>query len=92
MNHNEEHAEIVIQRGDNYQYIGSYKRDEILIDSGKPRGKKASYIRVKHKCGNEYDIRLAAFKKGYSCRNCCEYDKSLAYYIEVQLNLRLEDV
>ena len=92
MYYNEEHAKIVEQRGDNYQYIGSYKRDEILIDSGKPRSKKAGFIRVRHKCGNEYDIRFADFKKGNSCRNCCEYDKSLAYYIEIKLNLRLEDV
>ena len=30
MYYNEKHAKVVEQRGDNYQYIGSYKKGDIL--------------------------------------------------------------
>ena len=43
---NEEHKYKVENRGDNYRYIGSYKKGEVTID-GKNKSKKTSYIRVK---------------------------------------------
>ena len=91
MYYNEEHAEIVEQRK-GYKYIGTYKLGEILIDSNRPRTNKHYQVRIKHECGNEYDVILTSFKKGNSCRDCCEYNESLAYYIKNKLNLKLEDV
>ena len=91
MYYNEEHAKIVEQRK-GYKYIGTYKLGEILIDSNRPRTNKHYQVRIKHECGNEYDVILTSFKKGNSCRDCCEYNESLAYYIKNELNLKLEDV
>ena len=69
MYYNEEHAEIVIQRGDNYQYIGSYKRNEILNNGNVA---KESYMRVKCPyCGTEYDVSRSGFGHGSKCDNCC---------------------
>lgn len=85
---NEEHKYKVENRGDNYQYIGSYKSDEITID-GKNKSKKTSYIRVKCPyCGSEYDICLYNFitHNKSKCKFCCnEYEKSFAYHIQVEL-------
>ena len=80
---NEEHKYKVENRGDNYQYIGSYKSDEVTID-GKNKSKKTSYVRVKCPyCGREYDIILYSFITHKSkCKFCCnEYEKSFAYHI-----------
>ena len=84
---NEEHKYKVENRGDNYQYIGSYKKGEVTID-GKNKSKKTSYIRVKcPHCGSEYDIVLYSFITHKSkCKFCCnEYEKSFAYHIQVEL-------
>ena len=85
---NEEHKYKVENRGDNYQYIGSYKRDEVTID-GKNKNKKMNYVRVKCPyCGREYDIILHSFITGNKskCKFCCnEYEKSFAYHIQVEL-------
>lgn len=85
---NEEHKYKVENRGDNYQYIGSYKSDEVTID-GKNKSKKMSYVRVKCPyCGSEYDIVLYSFITGNKskCNYCCnEYENSFAYHIEVEL-------
>lgn len=80
---NEEHNQIVIDRGDNYIYIGTYKCGEITIDNKKSK----SHIRVKCPyCEMEYDVRLDNFKKGGSCNYCCnKYENSFAYYIQVEL-------
>ena len=80
---NEEHKKKVIERGDGYTYIGSYKFKEVTID-----GKKSKpHIRIKCPyCGKEYDIRLDNFKSGSECTNCCnKYENSLAYYIQQEL-------
>ena len=83
---NEEHNQMVIDRGDNYIYICTYKRNEITID-GKNKKGNGSYIKVKCPfCGMEYDVRLNNFKKGGSCNYCCnKYENSFAYYIQVEL-------
>ena len=80
---NEEHNQIVIDRGDNYIYIGTYKCGEITIDNKKSK----SHIRVKCPyCEMEYDVRLDNFKKGGSCNYCCnKYENSFTYYIQVEL-------
>ena len=89
---NEEHKYKVENRGDNYQYIGSYKRDEVTID-GKNKNKKMNYVRVKCPyCGREYDIVLYSFITGNKskCNYCCnEYKNSFAYHIEVELQEHL---
>ena len=85
MYQNEEHKRGVIERGDGYEYIGSYKCDEITID-GKNKKRNGSYIRVKCPyCGKEYDIETYAFVKGNKskCNYCCNfYEKSFAYHIQ----------
>lgn len=89
MYYNEEHKRKVEERGDGYEYIGSYKSKEITID-----GKKSKpHIRIRCPyCNKEYDIRLDHFKNGGKCTNCCnEYRNSLAYYIEVKLNKHIDD-
>ena len=80
---NNKHKEIVENR--RYEYIGSYKKDEITID-GK-NNKKNTYIRVKCPyCGTEYDVRLGHFRRGDNCTNCCnKYENSLAYHIQQEL-------
>lgn len=84
MYYNKEHKKIVKDRG--YKYIGSYKVDEITIDS-KNKNKKYYYIRVKCLyCGKEYDTGLIHFKNGTNCTNCCNsYENSFAYYIQQEL-------
>ena len=72
MYYNEEHKKKVIERGDGYTYIGSYRCNEITIDGKYSKNK--SYIRVKCPyCGSEYDIRLNSFvsKKKSKCTMCC---------------------
>ena len=84
---NEEHKRRVIERGDGYEYIGSYHCGETTMD-----GKKQdtySYIRVKCPyCGREYDVILTSFvgKLKTKCTNCCNtYENSFAYYIQQEL-------
>lgn len=89
MYYNEEHKRKVEERGDGYEYIGSYKSKEITID-----GKKSKpHIRIRCPyCNKEYDVRLDNFRNGGKCTNCCnEYRNSLAYYIEVKLNKHIND-
>lgn len=80
---NEKHKQRVINRGDNYEYIGSYKYNEETIDKKKSK----SHIRIKCPyCNKEYDVRLDNFEKGDGCSHCCnEYEKSFAYYIQQEL-------
>lgn len=90
MYYNEEHKQRVINRGDNYTYIGSYRTKEITID-GKC-DKSGSIIRVKCPyCGKEYDVRLNSFvNRGDKCFYCCnKYENSFAYHIEVELGENL---
>lgn len=85
---NEKHRQRVINRGDNYEYIGSYKTNEITIDNKNKKG-NAIYIRVKCPyCGMEYDVILPSFdgKKKVKCKYCCNYyENSFAYYIQQEL-------
>jgi hypothetical protein len=94
MYQNEEHKRGVIERGDGYEYIGSYKLNEVTID-GKNKKHNATYIRVKCPyCRSEYDVALSSFvgKLKTKCTNCCNtYENSFAYYIEKELNEKLED-
>lgn len=81
---NENHKEIVENRGDNYIYIGSYHRNEITIDD-KNKSKNVNYIRVKCPyCGKEYDIAKSSFiNRKDKCKYCCNsYEDSFAYYIQ----------
>ena len=91
MYYNEKHAKVVEQRGDNYQYIGSYKKGDILNNGNVA---KRGYMRVKCPyCGTEYDVSRNGFGRGNKCSYCChEYKNSFAYHIEMELNLKLEDV
>ena len=91
MYYNEKHSKVVEQRGDNYQYIGSYKKGDILNNGNVA---KRGYIRVKCPyCGAEYDVSRSKFGRGNKCRYCCnKYENSFAYHIEIELNLKLEDV
>ena len=74
MYYNEKHAKVVEQRGDNYQYIGSYKKGDILNNGNVA---KESYIRVKCPyCKIEYDVRKQGFKRGNKCDYCCNEYKN----------------
>ena len=93
MYYNEEHKKRVIERGDGYEYIGSYYRNEETMD-GKNKNKNKIkrgnvHIRVKCPyCGSEYDVRLGSFtgKLKTKCTNCCNtYENSFAYYIQQEL-------
>lgn len=86
MYYNEKHKQRVIDRGDGYKYIGTYKCNEITID-GKNKKHNVNYIRVKCPyCGKEYDVQLDSFKRERKCTNCCHsYENSFAYYIQVEL-------
>ena len=68
---NEEHRKLVIERGDNYIYLGSYHWNEVTID-GKNQNKNKIYIRVICPyCGEEYDINIYSFRDGESCKKFC---------------------
>ena len=94
MYQNEEHRKRVIERGDGYGYIGSYKLNEVTIDGKCGKG-KYSYIRVKCPyCGKEYDVALNGFARGNKskCNYCCNfYENSFAYYIQVELGEGLNE-
>lgn len=87
MYQNEEHRKDVNERGDGYEYIGSYYWNEVTIEGKNKSNSKTNYIRVKCPyCGKEYDVQLSYFKKGGNCKYCCNsYEKSLAYYIQHEL-------
>lgn len=84
---NEEHKKRVEERGDGYEYIGSYHWNEITIDGKNKSKSKNSYIRVKCPyCGKEYDVQLGNFDRGDNCKLCCNsYENSFAYYIQQEL-------
>ena len=88
MYQNEEHKRRVIERGDGYEYIGSYNCGEVTID-GKNKKRNKSYIRIKCPyCSKEYDIDVYSFVKGNKskCNYCCNfYEKSFAYHIQQEL-------
>lgn len=86
MYYNEEHKKRVKERGDGYEYIGSYRCNEITID-GKNKKGTMNYIRVKCPyCSKEYDVQLDSFKRGNKCTNCCNsYENSFAYHIQQEL-------
>ncbi|MFQ9297918.1 MAG: zinc-ribbon domain-containing protein [Clostridia bacterium] len=88
MYQNEEHKRGVIERGDGYEYIGSYYWNEVTID-GKNKKQTKSYIRVKCPyCSKEYDIDVYSFVKGNKskCNYCCNfYEKSFAHHIQQEL-------
>mgnify|MGYP004570286465 CR=1 FL=1 len=84
---NEKYRQRVINRGDNYEYIGSYKTNEITIDGKNKKGKQ-TYIKVKCPyCGEKYYVSLINFtKKKVKCTYCCNsYEKSFAYHIQQEL-------
>ena len=82
MYQNEEHKKIVEERGDGYEYIGSYRCKEVTIDC-KNKKRNDSYIRVKCPyCSEEYDVNLYSFKKGVKCNNCCNaYENSFGKWL-----------
>ena len=87
MYYNEKHKRRVEQRSDGYNYIGTYKCNEITID-GKNKKHNANYIRVKCPyCGKEYDVQNCDFFiRKRVCGFCCnKYENSFAYYIQVEL-------
>ena len=84
------HKERVDEVGD-YEYIDSYFRGDILPDG--LIVKRESYIKVKHKyCSSTYIIESNRFfNSKQRCTKCCKkYEKSFAYYIEVELGEPLE--
>lgn len=93
MYYNEEHKHMVENRGDAYEYIASYKSNEITIDGKGGKGDR-SFIRVKCPyCGYKYDVSYSQFKnKNVKCTHCCNsYENSFAYHIEVELGKKIED-
>ena len=83
---NEKHNQRVINRGDNYTYIGSYRTNEVTIDGKNKKGGQI-YIRVKCPyCRTEYDVTLGGFINNNKCSHCCRsYSNSFAYYIQQEL-------
>lgn len=82
-----------VEKTGEYEYIRSYRKGDIL-----PNGKiveGSPYIKIKHKyCGNLYDILAGSFiNEKKRCSKCChKYEKSFAYHIEKELDLKLEDM
>lgn len=89
---NEKHKERVENRGDGYAYVGSYHKNEVTMD-GKNKKYSNTYVKVKCPyCKKEYDVIFGHFNRGSKCPNCCHsYENSFAYYIEKELNEKLED-
>lgn len=93
MKFNERHKNLVELRGDNYIYIGTYKKGDVTIDKNKLVSNTAPYIRVKCPyCGAEYDIRYQNFiNNNQNCSRCCnKYENSFAYHIEIELRENLD--
>lgn len=89
---NENHKRAVEGRG--YIYIGTYEKNENLIDSNRIKPYKITYIRVQCPyCDKEYDIQRGSFLRGANCINCCNsYENSVAYHIEKILKINLEQI
>ena len=86
---NLEHKQMVENRGDAYEYLGSYKCGEIAIDGKCLKKGKQTYIKVKCPyCGKKYYVSLINFtKKKVKCTYCCNsYEKSFAYHIQQELS------
>ena len=86
MYYNEEHKRRVIERGDGYEYIGSYHSKEITIDGKYFTSQSALRVKCPY-CGEEYDVSLGSFiNKKSKCTNCCNfYENSFAYYVQQEL-------
>lgn len=83
-----------VNADEEYEYIKTYFKGDIL-PNGKIIGDKHTYIQIKHKfCGRVYETSATGFiNNNNRCNKCCgSYEKSIAYYIENKLGLKLEDV
>ena len=68
------------------------RENDMKIKLKQERAKNTSYVKCPY-CGTEYDVSRNGFGRGNKCSYCCnEYKNSFAYHIEIELNLRLEDV
>lgn len=82
-----------VEKNMEYEYIRSYRKHDIL-----PNGNKVGdqpIIEVRHIfCDSIYTISATGFiNDNKRCGKCCgSYEKSIAYHIEVELMLKLEDV
>ncbi|MGL4802022.1 MAG: zinc-ribbon domain-containing protein [Cetobacterium sp.] len=88
----EEYYRHEVEKDGEYEYVRSYRKGDVL-PNGKVSNKTS--INVRHKyCGNEYIVATSDFiTRGRRCGICCRvYENSLAYHIEVELGLKLEDV
>lgn len=80
-NKQEQRYKEEVERDGDYEYIRSYRKDDIL-----PSGlvvNDCTYIQVKHKyCGNIYEIKSGSFINSSSkCTKCCgSYENSLEYH------------
>ena len=82
-----------VEKDGEYEYIRSYRKGEMTPDGKSPNSQP--YLLIKHKyCGNLYTITASSFiNEKKRCGKCCQkYENSFAYYIEKELNLKLEDV
>ncbi|MCC0698589.1 hypothetical protein KGF42_03840 [Clostridioides sp. ZZV15-6383] len=79
-----------VEKDGEYEYIKNFRAGEIL-----PNGKQANrvYLQIKHKyCGNTYEVSVSHFiNRRDGCPKCCQkYENSFAYYIEQELEEKLE--
>ncbi|MGL5649253.1 MAG: zinc-ribbon domain-containing protein [Clostridium sp.] len=92
-NRHEQRYKHEVEKTGEYEYIRSYRKGDIL-----PNEKKVGdspYIQIKHKyCGHTYETMTGSFiNTKQRCGNCCQvYENSLAYHIEVELGLNIEDI
>lgn len=83
-----------IESTDEYEYIRSFRKGDIL-PNGKTIRSRNQYVQIKHKyCNRIYEVQIASFaRRGDRCTKCCgSYEKSFAHHVEVELGLKLEEV
>lgn len=89
----EERYKNEVEKIKDYVYIKSFRKNDVL-SNGKIVGDNP-YLKIKHLyCGNEYEVRATNFiNSKQRCSKCCgSYENSFAHHIEVELELKLEDV
>ncbi len=81
-----------IKINDNFNYLFTYDKNDILLEKKILRNERKKYFRIQCEyCKREFDVR--SDYKIKKCKYCCNcYENSFAHYLEIELKLNINDV